>query len=209
MQSPFAMTPAGPTGLAVGPFSHQGYTIKRSFWSFFSRVFRIYSPDGKLALYVKHPFFKMRDEWSIFADESEAQPLIKVRTRQVVALNYVYDIADARTGEQIGSVRNKGLKSIVRDEWELLGPGDQQIGRMQEDGFALLRRFFPFLLGRWHIEINGATVSNMGQNFTFFSKEFALSIVPGRIDPRFAIACTMLALMREIRREDSANYSSE
>jgi uncharacterized protein YxjI len=198
------MTPAGPTGLAAGPFSHASYMVKRSFWSFLSREFRVYSPDGGLALFVKHPFFKMRDEWSIFADEGATQPLIKVKTRQIVALNFVYDISDARTGELVGSVRNKGLKSILRDEWELLGPGDQQVGLMQEDGFALLRRFFPLLLGRWHLEIGGATVASIAQQFRFFSKEFALTVTPGRVDPRFAIACAMLALMREIRREDAS-----
>jgi uncharacterized protein YxjI len=205
---PYAMTPAGPTGLAAGPFSHASYTVKRSFWSFFSREFRVYSPDGNLALFVKHPLFKMREEWSLYADEGATQPLVTVRTRQILALNFVYDVVDSRTGQQVGSIRNKGLKSILRDEWDLLGPGDQPVGLMQEDGFALLRRFFPLLLGRWHLEIGGATVASIAQRFRFFSKEFSLSIAPGSIDPRFAMACVMLALMREIRRED-ASHSSE
>ena len=108
---------------------------------------------------------------------------------------------DANTNQPIGAVRSKGLKSILRDTWEVLGPGDQVIGTFQEDSNALLRRLLPLLLGRWHMEVNGREVARVQQVFRFFTKEFTLQLVPGGVDPRFAIACALLALTREIMRE--------
>jgi hypothetical protein len=36
----------------------------------------------------------------------------------------------------------------------------------------------------------------------FFIKEFEVVTRPGSIDPRFVLACALLALMAEARRED-------
>jgi uncharacterized protein YxjI len=202
---PGAIVPAPQTGLAVGPFNHPHYRVKRPFWSFLGRKFHVFAPDGSLAMFVKHPLLKLRQEFTIFSDESESNPLITIRARQVIALNFANDVFDAKTGERLGTIRSRGLKSIVRDTWDILDANDQSVGLMQEDGMALLRRFFPLLLSKHHIELGGQTVATIRQVFRFFVKEFELdlSMSQGRIDTRFAVACTLLALMAESRREDS------
>lgn len=199
------MVPAGHghQPLALGPFAHAVYTIKRPFWSLLGRKFHVFAPDGSLVCFVKHPLFKLREEFTLFTDETETQPLLTIRSRQVMALNRCLDVFDARSGERLGTLRHRGLKSILRDAWELLDPADQPAGLMQEDGAALLRRFFPILTGKWHIELAQQEVAKIQQVFRFFVKEFTLdlSMNQGRLDPRFAIACSLLALMAETQRE--------
>jgi thiol-disulfide isomerase/thioredoxin len=201
MQS--AMMQAGSTALARGAFSHTNYTIKRPFFSILGRKFRVFSPDGALVLFVKHPLFKLKEEWTIYTDESETTPLIKIKARSVVSFKMAYDIVDVQTNEHLGTIRLRGLKSILRDTWDLLDQSEQPIGLMTEDSMALLRRFFPFLLGKWHIELQGSEVAHIKQVFRFFTKEFTLDVAmgQGKIDTRYAIACCLLALMREIVRE--------
>ncbi|AGP40880.1 hypothetical protein BE04_47340, partial [Sorangium cellulosum] len=203
MQTASPFGPAAYGGLAVQPFAHPTYTIKRPFWSLLGRKFHVYAPDGTLVCFVKHPLLKLRQEFTLFADESESQPLLTIRSRQVVALNRCLDVLDARTGERVGTIRSRGLKSIVRDTWDILDPADQPVGLMQEDGAALLRRMFPLLVGKWHIELHQQEVAKVTQVFRFFVKEFTLdlSMNQGRIDARFAIACALLALMAETARE--------
>ncbi|WP_437732606.1 hypothetical protein [Sorangium sp. So ce1335] len=203
MQTGTPMARAAYGGLAVQPFAHTTYTIKRPFWSFLGRRFHVFAPDGSLVCFVKHPLLKLRPEFTLFADESESQPLFTIRSRQVVALNRCLDVFDARTGERVGTIRSRGLKSIVRDTWDILDPSDQPVGLMQEDGAAMLRRVFPLLIGKWHIELHGQEVARITQVFRFFVKEFTLdlSMSQGRIDARFAIACALLALMAETARE--------
>jgi uncharacterized protein YxjI len=191
-------------GLQAPAFSHQHYKVTRPWLSFLGRKFYVYSPDGALAAYVKKPVFKLKQEFTIFADEGERQPVLTVRQRQLIGLNIAHDVFDSASGQKVGTIRNKGLKSIIRDEWELLDASDQVVGMMQEDGAALLRRFFPILTGKWHVELSGQPVAHVRQNFKFFAKEFELDLSSGqgRIDTRFAIACALFALFAEAGRED-------
>ena len=189
------------SAMAAGPFGHGTYTIKRPFFTFLGREFRVYDPNGNQVLYVRHKVFSLKDRWSIFTDDSMQTPLVSIGARQIFGIDITTDVFDAPTNEPIGAVRSKGLKSILRDTWEVLGPGDQVIGKFQEDSNALLRRLLPMLLGRWHMEVNGREVARVQQVFRFFTKEFTLHVEPGAVDPRFAIACALLALTREIMRE--------
>ena len=199
-----AMVPAGGGGLQAPAFSHTTYKITRPWLSFLGRKFYVHAPDGSLTAYVKKPVFKLKQEFTIFADEAETRPILTVRQRQLIGLNIAHDVFDSASGQKVGTIRHKGLKSIIRDEWELLDAGDQVVGLMQEDGAALLRRFFPILTGKWHVELGGAHVAKVNQAFKFFAKEFHLDMSEGqgRIDPRFCIACALFALFAEAGRED-------
>lgn len=189
-------------GSAAAPFQLGSYTIKRPFLTLLGRKFHVFGPDGRQVMYVRHKILTFKDEWNIFTDDSESAALLRVKARQAIGLNIVTDIFDAQTGEKVGAVRNKGLKSIVRDTWEVLDASDNVVGQFGEDSNALLRRFLPFLLGHWHMEIGGSTVAKVDQVFRFFTKEFTLGIADARrVDPRLAVACAMLALMRELMRE--------
>ena len=206
MQAPqpqYGLVPAGQSGLAQGPWSHMEYTIKRPFWSFLGRKFHVYAPDGSLVLFVKHPLFKLKQEFVMYTDESEKQPLLTIRARNIIGFNIAHDVFDAYTNQKVGTIRTRGLKSILRDTWDVLDPNDQAVGLVQEDGAALLRRFFPILTGKWHVELGGQKVAGIRQVFRFFTKEFKLdlSMNSGRMDPRFAIGCAIMALMAESRRE--------
>jgi len=147
---PAAMVPAPQTGLAAGPFSHTRYIIKRPFFSFLGRKFHVYGPDGSLCMFVKHPLLKLKQEFTVYTDESETRPLITIKARQMVAINLAMDVIDANTGERLGTIKSRGLKSIVRDTWDILDPAEQPVGLLQEDGAALLRRFFPILPSKHH-----------------------------------------------------------
>ncbi|EDY21953.1 conserved hypothetical protein [Chthoniobacter flavus Ellin428] len=184
-------------------FAHQQYTIKRPFLSLFGRKYYVYAPDGSLVMFLKHPLMKLREEFTIFTDETESTPVLTVRSRSIVAINMAHDVFDPRTGEKTGSIRSRGMKSIIRDTWDILDANDQVVGLMEEDGSALLRRFLKFLPGRHRIELNGQVVATLKQTFRFFIKEEVLDLSPGngQIDPRFAISCALLALMKETARE--------
>ena len=193
----------GPIGLHKDRFAYQQYVIKRPFLSWLGRKYYVYAPDGSLIVFLKHPLMKLRGEFTIYTDETETTPLLVVRARKVVALNMAHDVIDPNTGEMIGSIRSRGLKSIFRDVWDILDANDQVIGLIEEAGFAMLRRFVKFLPGRHKIELHGELVATLRQTFRFFIKEEVLDLSPGgdKLDHRFAIACALLALMKESARE--------
>ena len=193
----------GAANLHSDRFAYQRYVIKRPFLSLLGRKYYVYAPDGSLVVFLKHPLMKLRGEFTIYADDTETTPLLVVRARQIIALNIAHDVMDPNTGEKIGSIRSRGLKSIFRDVWDILDANDQPIGLVEETGFAMLRRFIKFLPGRHKIELHGQLVATLRQTFRFFIKEEVLDLSPGgdTLDHRFAIACALLALMKESARE--------
>jgi uncharacterized protein YxjI len=179
------------------------YVIKRPFWSFFERTFRVFTGDGQLIMFVRHPLLRLREEFMVYADEAQQRPLLRVKSKQVIAINFSFDVHDATTGALLGSVQKRGLKSILRDTFLVFDAQGAEIGRCEEEGAAILRRFIPLLTSRHAITVQGAQVASIRQIFRFFTKEFAVDLGPSNLDPRFVLAVALLALMAEARREDS------
>lgn len=179
------------------------YTIRRKFWSVFERVFRVFTGDGQLIMYIQHPLLKLREEFMVYADEAKTRPLLKVKSQQMIAINFSYVVSDAQTGEVLGAVEKKGLRSILRDKFILRDAMGNEIGYAEEQGAAWLRRFFPILTSKHAIFVNGQQVAYIQQLFRFFTKEFTVDTQPSQVDPRFVLAVALLALMAEARREDA------
>lgn len=179
------------------------YTIKRNFWSFFERIFRVLTPDGQIIMFVKHPILRLREEFKVFADEAQTRPLLTVKSRQVIAINFSYEVVDDATGQVLGTVQKRGLKSILRDKFLILDPAGNEVGYMEEQGASIMRRLFPFLTSKHAIFMQGGQVAFVHQRFRFFNKEFDVEMTPRGVDPRFVLACALLALIAEARREDA------
>src|SRR5512140_3351532 len=159
------------------------YVIKRPFWSFMDRTFRVFTPDGQMIMFVKHPLMKLREEFTVYADEAKTQPLLLIKSRQAIALNHTFDITDISTGQMLGSVQKQGLKSIVRDKFLILDPAGTEIGYAEEQGASILRRFFPWLTSKHAIFQGGGQVAFVRQIFRFFTKEFQVDLQPSSLDP--------------------------
>ncbi len=179
------------------------YLIKRRFWSFFERTFRVFTHDGQLMMLVKHPVFRLREEFTVYGDEAQTQPLLLVKSRQMVAINFAYEVTDISAGEVLGSVQKRGLRSLVRDKFLILDREGNEIGYTEEQGASLMRRFIPMLTSKHAIFVGGQQVAFIRQIFRFFTKEFEVTVVPSAVDTRFVLACALLALIAEARREDS------
>lgn len=179
------------------------YTIKRKFWSFLERVFRVFTADGQLIMYIKHPLLKLREEFMVYEDEAQTRPLMRVKSKQIIAINFSYEVVDAQTGQLMGAVQKKGWSSIIRDKFIIFDGNGAEIGYAEEQGASLLRRFIPILTSKHAIFANGQQVAFIKQRFRFFTKEFDVDLVPSQMDPRFVLAVALLALIAEARREDS------
>lgn len=198
---PSALQTAGSGSLQA--FSHTSYTLIRPLFSW-RRVYRIYAPDGSLAAFVEQPWFRWRTELTLYGDESQTEPILVIKNRRFAAVNMEHDLFDAQTGQRLGVVRTRGLRSIFRDTWDILDADERPAGIMTEDGPYLWRRLFRIIPGRHRIELGGHTVADITQVFHLFKREFDLDIlqVDDPIEPRFAIACALIAMMADLRREN-------
>lgn len=214
--------PPGPLELhrevaSVALATQNHYIIKRKFWSVFERVFRVFTHDGQLFMYIKHPILRLREEFVVFADEAQTRPVLKVKSKQVIAINFAFDITDAVTNQLLGTVQKRGWKSILRDKFILLDAAGNEIGYAEEQGASILRRFIPLLTSQHAIFAFDAPrpagspaepvplasqVAAIQQTFRFFTKEFRVDLRPSQLDQRFVLAVALLALIAESRRED-------
>jgi uncharacterized protein YxjI len=187
----------------VGLQTQSKYTIKRKFWSFLERIFRVFTADGQLFMYVQHPVLKLREEFQVYADEAKTRPLLLVKSKQAIAINFSYEVTDVQTGQVLGAVQKKGLKSIIRDKFIILDGAGAEIGYAEEQGASIMRRIFRFLPGHHAIFVGGNKVASVDQKFRFFAREFNVELIPSQLNPRFVLAVALLALMADARREDS------
>lgn len=181
------------------------YFVKRNFWSFLDRVFRVMTADGQMILYIKHPVLRLREEFTIWSDDTCTRPVFILKSRQIIAINFCYDITDATTGQVIATIQKRGLRSLLRDTFHILGPGGEELGTMEEQGHSLLRRFFPILTSKHLITMGGQPVAFVRQLFRLFTRESQVDLEQSKIDPRFVLACALLAIIAEARRESGGN----
>lgn len=198
---PNALQPYAPGQLE--PFAHASYTLIRPLFSW-RRIYRVFGADGGLSAFVEQPWFRLRTELVIYADEEQTQPILIVKNRRFAAVSMEHDLFDAQTGARLGVVRTRGFSSLFRDTWDILDADERPAGVMVEDGAYFWRRVFKFLPGRHRVELGGREVARITQVFHFFRREFELDLlqVGDPIEPRFAIACALIAMMADLRREN-------
>jgi hypothetical protein len=196
-----ALQPTGAGSLQA--FAHASYTLVRPLFSW-RRIYRVFAPDGSLSAFVEQPWFRWRTELTIYGDEEQSQPILVIKNRRFAAVNMEHDLFDAQSGQRLGVVRTRGLRSIFRDTWDLLDADERTVGTMTEDGAYFWRRLIKLIPGRHRIELGGRVVAHITQVFHFFRREFELDLaqVDDPIEPRFAIACALIAMMADLRREE-------
>ncbi len=195
------------------PVYHQNqYVIRRKVFKVFGAAFHIYDMAGNLAFYSKQKAFKLKEDIRIYGDQAMTSELLCIKARGVIDLGMTYDVIDSTTQQVVGSLKRKGLKSILRDSWVILDVNDQEIGTMQEESgaLAILRRFiggaFVQLIApqQFNGYIGDFPVFQFNQNRNPFVQKITLDYGPdvnGLLDRRLGIAAAALVCAIEGRQK--------
>lgn len=152
-------------------YEHDRFLIRRKVLKLIGGAFHIFDDQGNVVLYSKMKGFKLKEDIRLFGDESMAEELLVISARSWLDFSTAYDVTDTRSGEKVGALKRKGMKSILRDEWLILDPMDHEIGVIREDSAvrAMLRRTIAgFLPQKYTVEVGGHEVATMQQNFNPF-----------------------------------------
>lgn len=187
-------------------FMHKTYLLKRQALAMTGK-FRFYNPNGQLVMFSEQKMFKLREDIRVYSDETKTQEVLSIKARKIVDFSAAYDVVDATTNENVGGLRRKGLKSMLRDEWEVLNPAGQVIGLLFEDsmGLALLRRLFlgNFLPQNYDISMGETRVADLKQRFNLFRYELDIDFTMDTaniLDRRIGIAAGILLAAVEGRQ---------
>ncbi|HUF37663.1 MAG TPA: hypothetical protein VMN57_04000 [Anaerolineales bacterium] len=187
-------------------YSHNRYSLKRQAIALTGKV-RIYDPSKRLVLFSEQRMFKLKEDIRVYADESKSAEVLTIRARSVIDFSAAYDVIDVAAGEKVGVLRRKGLRSMLRDEWELLDPRDALIGVLTEDSLqlALLRRLLSSLIPQnYDVLIGGRRAADLKQRFNPFRYEMDLDFsmdISGGLDRRLGLAAGILLAVVEGRQE--------
>jgi len=179
-------------------FSSPVYLVRRKVFTLAGGAFHIYDGEGRLVLYSKLKAFKLKEDLRLFTGEDMREELLAIHARRVLDISATYDVTDSRTGEKVGAIQRKGMRSLLRDEWLFLDPNDREVGVLREDsmGLALLRRFLTNLVPqRFDVEVMGQKVATVRQNFNPFVLKLTVDFSPdaaGLLDRRLGLAAVLL-----------------
>lgn len=179
-------------------FSSPVYLVRRKVFTLAGGAFHIYDGEGRLVLYSKLKAFKLKEDLRLFTGEDMREELLAIHARRVLDISATYDVTDSRTGEKVGAIQRKGMRSLLRDEWLFLDPNDREVGVLREDsmGLALLRRFLTNLVPqRFDVEVTGQKVATVRQNFNPFVLKLTVDFSPdaaGLLDRRLGLAAVLL-----------------
>jgi uncharacterized protein YxjI len=188
-------------------FQFPTYLLKRQAIALTGK-FRFYDPAGRLVLFSEQKMFRLREDIRVYDGEDKAREVLSIKARQIMDFSAAYDVVDTELNQKAGVLRRKGLRSILRDEWEVLDANDRLVGQLFEDsvGLAMLRRL---LLGSWlpqnyDLTVDGTRVADLKQNFNLFRYELNLDFsmdTANRLDRRVGIAAGILLAAVEGRQD--------
>ena len=187
-------------------FQYDQYIIKKQVFAL-TGILRIFNLQGQLLMYCQQKLFRLKEDIRIYADETKTRELINIQARQIIDFSASYDVFDSQYSTKVGSLRRKGFRSLVQDEWEVFDAQDKPIGILKEDSLnrALLRRF---LLGRllpqdYDLMIGSERVADFKQEFHMF--QYLLDVdfrmdTTKKIDHRLGLSAAILLAIIEGRQ---------
>jgi hypothetical protein len=184
----------------MDPFSQNTYFAKMKFFKLFGNSIRIFDETKEnLLLFVKQKAFKLKEDITIFSDEEQKNPILKINARSIIDFSAAYDVTDLASGQKLGAFRRKGMmSSFVMDSWEILDQNDQVVGKIQEESWmlALVRRYLANIIPqKFLITMGEQPVGNAKQTWNPFLPQMRVDFnddTGKKLDRRLGLAAVVL-----------------
>ena len=187
-------------------FSGDKFFAKRKFWALAGQV-HVFDEKDNLLCYVRQKLFKLREDITVYGDESMNEPVLSIKARQIVDFAAAYDIVDVTTNEKVGALKRKGMKSIIKDEWMIMDTKDNVIASLGEEstGGALASRAINLIPQTYVIKMgpDNKIIARFKQKFAIAVHKFDIEFFDGEsiiVDRRLAIGALILLLLIEGRQ---------
>jgi len=188
-------------------FQFDTYALKRQFLALTGKL-RLYNSNNNLVLYVEQKFMRLKEDIRVFDSELKTREVLIIKARTIIDFSATYDVIDPAEGIKVGALRRKGVKSLFRDQWEVLDESDRPIGLLFEDSMlsAILRRLIigALLPQDYDIKLGELKVADFKQRFNFFVYNMDLNFsmdINKKLDRRIGIAAAILLAVLEGKQE--------
>ncbi|GAB4084768.1 hypothetical protein GCM10028784_13980 [Myceligenerans cantabricum] len=146
--------------------------------------------EGPLLAFAQQKRVAMREQVTLYTDDTKSVPVLGFKARQVMDLGATYDVTDA-SGSPIGLFRKNFGKSFLRSTWYLEQPGlGEAVGQERSMGVALVRRFaesLDWLPYHFDFTIDGQPAFSVEKQWALRDK-YTVTIHHPDLDRRLVIA---------------------
>ena len=100
--------------------------------SSFHNDFNACDANGRTVAYVKQKLFKLKEDISVFTDESQATLNYRIKADRWIDFSAAYSITN-QEGAELGKVARKGWRSIWKAEYFLIDQNERPQYKIQEE----------------------------------------------------------------------------
>ncbi len=147
MQEPEAnVEPAASPAPIVHLWTGSHYVVREKRFTF-GRQYYILDAANRPIAFCKQKAFKAREDIRFYADESKTAELFRLNATKVLDFKGNFVVTESSTGRVLGTLRRKGWRSLVRDEWQVVDAEGNFWGVLREDhpALAVARRIVGFI----------------------------------------------------------------
>lgn len=95
---------------------------------------QIYIRDaqGQELLYVKQKLLKLKEKIHVFSDSGQSRELYELGADRILDFSPRFTFRDT-AGRVVGAVKRQGARSLLKASYEIFGPDDRPIARIEEE----------------------------------------------------------------------------
>lgn len=144
--------------------------------------------NGNLLGYVKQKLLKLKEDINVFTDESQTTVLYNIKADRVIDFSARYTFRDG-TGNVIGAIKRKGMRSIWKANYEISDAHDQHILNINEENgwvkvvdslvgeLPVIGMFTGYLFNPSYImsRTDGTPIARLAKQPAFFEGKFQIT----------------------------------
>ena len=170
---------------------------------------------GNTVAYVKQKLFKLKEDITVYADESKSLINYKIKADQWIDFSAAYSLND-RDGKEIGKVARKGWASMWKAKYEVIDQNQQlQYHIREENGWVkvmdatlgqipILNFFTGYLFNPSYVvtDVRNKMVVRIKKEPSFWGRKFEITKLAGieQDDVERIILSLMMMILLERRR---------
>jgi len=151
---------------------------------------QIYVRDasGNLIGYVKQKLLKLKEDINVFSDDAQTAVIYNIKADRVLDFSARYTFRDG-TGNVIGSIKRKGMRSIWKANYEIADANDRHIMTIHEENgwikvadslvgeLPLIGMFTGYFFNPAYIlsRVDGAPLARLAKQPAFLEGKFQIT----------------------------------
>ncbi len=163
---------------------------------------------GNTVCFVHKKWFKLKEQLVVYRDESKAQVFCNINADSIIDFSASYNFSDA-TGNFLGGVRRRGMRSLWKAHYELYNENRQQTMLLEEenpmvklmDGLVgdvpVLGMFSGYLFNPKYVikDNSGQPIVRITKQPSFWEASFKIEALVQGIDPVDELRILLSTLM--------------